>query len=60
MTSGRLVAPTLVTPRGNRPARGAAMGDLRTLSPGAIAWEDGHSTGIYAWSILRMWDAPES
>jgi DUF971 family protein len=26
----------------------------------SIAWEDGHSTGIYAWSILRMWDAPES
>ena len=25
----------------------------------SIRWEDGHSTGIYAWSIMRMWDGPE-
>ncbi|MFM8237118.1 MAG: DUF971 domain-containing protein [Actinomycetota bacterium] len=24
----------------------------------SIRWSDGHSTGIYAWSILRMWDGP--
>lgn len=26
----------------------------------SITWDDGHSTGIYAWSILRMWDTTES
>ena len=24
-----------------------------------IQWSDGHSTGIYAWSILRAWQTPE-
>jgi DUF971 family protein len=24
-----------------------------------ITWDDGHSTGIYAWSILRMWEVPD-
>ena len=26
----------------------------------SIQWSDGHSTGIYAWSILRAWQDPES
>ena len=59
MTSGRLVAPTLVTPRGNRPARGAAMGDLCTLSPGAIAWEDGRITFVGAPEDLPAGPPPE-
>jgi DUF971 family protein len=25
----------------------------------SITWSDGHSTGIYAWSILRAWRDPE-
>jgi DUF971 family protein len=24
-----------------------------------IKWSDGHGTGIFAWSILRAWQAPE-
>ena len=24
----------------------------------SIRWSDGHSTGIYAWSILRAWQNP--
>jgi DUF971 family protein len=23
-----------------------------------ITWSDGHSTGIFAWSILRAWQTP--
>jgi DUF971 family protein len=25
----------------------------------SITWSDGHSTGIFAWSILRAWQTPE-
>jgi len=26
----------------------------------SIEWSDGHSTGIYAWSLLRAWREPEA
>jgi DUF971 family protein len=26
----------------------------------SITWSDGHSTGIFAWSILRAWQTPDS
>ena len=59
MTSGRLVASTLVTPRGDRPARGPAMGDLRTCSPGAVAWSEGRITFVGAPEDLPPGPAPE-
>ena len=59
MTSGRLVASTLVTPRGDRPARGPAMGDLLTCSPGAVAWSEGRITFVGAPEDLPPGPAPE-
>ena len=45
---GALVAPVLVTPRGDRAVRGAAMDDPSVLAPGAIAWEAGRITFVGA------------
>ncbi|MFM8944521.1 MAG: hypothetical protein ACKOI0_04680 [Actinomycetota bacterium] len=59
MRSGRLVASTLVTPRGDRAGRGAAMGDLRVLAPGAVAWEDGRITFVGAPEELPSGAEPE-
>jgi len=44
--SGALIASTLATPTGPVPAGGAALGDVRVLADGAVAWEDGTITYV--------------
>ena len=44
--NGALVASTLATPTGPAPAGGAALGDVRVLADGAVAWEDSTITYV--------------
>jgi len=46
------------TPSADREAR-AVDAELTGGWGLSIRWDDGHSTGIYAWSILRMWDTTD-
>ena len=53
---GQIVGPK---PRSLNPltAKGAELVGGWGMS---ITWSDGHSTGIFAWSILRAWQTPAS
>jgi imidazolonepropionase len=44
--SGAIVASSVVTPVGPAPARGAALGEVRALADGAVAWEAGRITYV--------------
>ena len=45
-TSGALIAPVLVTPRGSAGVRGPGMDEPLVLTPGAVAWSDGRITFV--------------
>jgi imidazolonepropionase len=45
-SSGAIVGPTLVTPRGPLPIRGAELGLVDTIPNGAVAWDDGLITYV--------------
>jgi len=58
--SGAIVASTVATPAGPTPACGAALGDVRVLADGAVAWEDGAITYVGpADGLPRSADDPE-
>lgn len=44
--SGAIVASVVATPAGPAPARGAALGEVRTLADGAVAWDAGRITYV--------------
>lgn len=55
-TEGRTVWPRPTSPR---PLR---MLDARLVGGWGIglSWNDGHSTGIYSWTTLRVWAGPDA
>jgi DUF971 family protein len=48
------------TPRADRPPLRIADAQLVGNWGLGVTWNDGHSTGIYPWTVLRVWAGPDA